>query len=135
MKPLLPVAAVALIDTRRRVLLAERPAGKHLAGTWEFPGGKIEAHETPERTLCRELSEELGIVVEPEALTPLTFASHEYEAFHLLLLVFACRSWRGVPMGHEGQKLGWFEAGELGALPMPPADLPLIPALKTALAS
>lgn len=134
-KPVVLVSAVALIDGKRRVLLAERPKGKHLAGTWEFPGGKVEPEETPEASLVRELREELGIVVEETALAPLAFASHAYERFHLLMLLYACRAWQGIPMGHEGQEVAWYGAEDLDGLPMPPADLPLLAPLKTALAS
>lgn len=124
------VAAVALVDRDGRVLLAQRPEGKAMAGLWEFPGGKVEPGETPEAALIRELREEIGIDTEESCLAPLTFASHAYEDFHLLMPLFACRKWEGVPMGHEGQRLAWARAAELRDYPMPPADLPLIPILR-----
>jgi 8-oxo-dGTP diphosphatase len=126
---LLLVAAVALIDSDFRVLIAERPAGKQLAGSWEFPGGKVEAGERPEETLIRELKEELGITVEEPCLAPLTFASHAYEGFHLLMPLYACRRWSGFAQPLEGQRLKWVRPTELRKYPMPPADEPLIPAL------
>ncbi len=129
MKTLL-VTAVALIDADGRVLLAERPAGKSLAGLWEFPGGKVEPGETPEVALIRELREELGIDTWKSCLAPLTFASHSYADFHLLMPLFACRRWQGTPAPHEGQRLAWVRARDLKDYPMPPADLPLIPILR-----
>ena len=126
---LLLVAAVALIDPDFRVLIAERPAGKQLAGMWEFPGGKVEVGERPEETLIRELREELGINVEEPCLAPLTFASHAYETFHLLMPLYACRRWSGFVQPLEGQRLKWVRPTELREYPMPPADEPLIPAL------
>jgi 8-oxo-dGTP diphosphatase len=126
---LLLVAAVALIDPDFRVLIAERPAGKQLAGMWEFPGGKVEVGERPEETLIRELREELGINVEEPCLAPLTFASHAYETFHLLMPLYACRRWSGFVQPLEGQRLTWVRPTELRQYPMPPADEPLIPAL------
>ena len=126
---LLLVAAVALIDPDFRVLIAERPAGKQLAGLWEFPGGKVEAGERPEQTLIRELKEELGIAVEEPCLAPLTFASHAYDSFHLLMPLYACRRWSGFVQPLEGQRLKWVKPTELRNYPMPPADEPLIPAL------
>ena len=126
---LLLVAAVALIDADWRVLLAQRPEGKPMAGLWEFPGGKIEAGERPEQTLIRELEEELGIAVEEPCLAPLTFASHSYEAFHLLMPLYVCRRWNGFVTAREGQRLKWVRPGDLRTYPMPPADEPLIPAL------
>jgi 8-oxo-dGTP diphosphatase len=126
---LLLVAAVALIDADFRVLIAERPEGKQLAGMWEFPGGKIEAGERPEETLIRELKEELGITVEEPCLAPLTFASHAYETFHLLMPLYACRRWTGFVQPLEGQRLKWVKPADLRTYPMPPADEPLIPAL------
>lgn len=126
---MLLVAAVALVDADWRVLLAERPAGKSLAGLWEFPGGKVEPGETPEGTLIRELEEELGITVEEPCLAPLTFASHAYESFHLLMPLYVCRRWSGFVTAREGQRLKWVRPGDLRSYPMPPADEPLIPAL------
>jgi 8-oxo-dGTP diphosphatase len=123
------VAAVALIDADGRVLLAQRPEGKTLAGLWEFPGGKVEPNETPELALIRELKEELGIDTWRSCLAPLTFASHSYSDFHLLMPLFACRRWQGIPQPQEGQRLVWAHAGELRNYPMPPADLPLLPIL------
>lgn len=120
------VVAVALIDRDGRVLLAERPAGKHLAGTWEFPGGKVEAGETPEAALIRELHEELGIETEASCLAPATFASHAYEHFHLVLMLYVCRKWQGTPHGHDGQRLRWERVNDLFSIDMPPADRPLI---------
>lgn len=124
------VSAVALIDRDGRILLAQRPEGKFLAGLWEFPGGKVEAGETPETALVRELEEELGINTWQSCLAPLTFASHSYEDFHLLMPLFACRKWDGIPTGREGQKLAWAKARDLRDYPMPPADEPLIPILR-----
>ncbi|WP_368185503.1 8-oxo-dGTP diphosphatase MutT [Aestuariibius sp. HNIBRBA575] len=124
------VSAVALIDVDGRVLLGQRPAGKSMAGLWEFPGGKVEPGESPEQALIRELEEELGIDTWESCLAPLTFASHAYEDFHLLMPVFACRKWNGVPQSREGQALKWVKASELRNYPMPPADIPLIPILR-----
>lgn len=124
------VSAVALIDKDGRVLIAQRPAGKSMAGLWEFPGGKIEAGETPEQALIRELHEELGIDTWSSCLAPLTFASHAYADFHLLMPLFACRKWEGQPQSKEGQTLKWVRANELRQYPMPPADIPLIPILR-----
>ncbi|PPB82615.1 8-oxo-dGTP diphosphatase [Albidovulum inexpectatum] len=124
------VAAVALIDVDGRVLLTQRPPGKSMAGLWEFPGGKIEQGETPEAALIRELEEELGIQTWSSCLAPLTFASHAYDDFHLLMPLFACRKWQGVPAPREGQQLAWVRARDLRNYPMPPADLPLIPILR-----
>ena len=124
------VSAVALIDPDGRVLLAQRPEGKSLAGLWEFPGGKVEPGETPEAALIRELHEELGIDTWQSCLAPLTFASHTYENFHLLMPLFACRRWNGTPHGREGQNLAWVRPNNLRDYPMPPADLPLIPILR-----
>lgn len=129
MKTLL-VSAVALIDADGRVLLAQRPEGKSLAGLWEFPGGKVEPGETPEACLIRELKEELGIDTWRSCLAPLTFASHSYDEFHLLMPLFACRRWEGIPTGREGQTLAWVAPARLRDYPMPPADLPLIPILR-----
>ena len=124
------VVAVALIDSDGRVLLAKRPEGKTLAGLWEFPGGKIEGDERPETALIRELKEELGINVEESCLAPLTFASHAYEDFHLLMPLYVCRRWKGIAQALEGQTLKWVHAKDLRDYPMPPADLPLIPHLQ-----
>ena len=127
---LLLVVAVALIDTEGRVLLAQRPQGKSLAGLWEFPGGKVEQGETPEAALIRELTEELGIETKSSCLAPLTFASHSYDDFHLLMPLFACRRWTGIPTPREGQNLAWVRARDLRDYPMSPADIPLIPILR-----
>ncbi|MCK0140199.1 8-oxo-dGTP diphosphatase MutT [Aliiroseovarius sp. F47248L] len=124
------VSAVALIDRDGRVLLAQRPEGKSMAGLWEFPGGKVEPGETPEHALIRELKEELDINTWASCLAPLTFASHSYEDFHLLMPVFACRKWDGQPKPQEGQSLSWARVNQLRDYPMPPADLPLIPVLR-----
>ena len=126
---LLLVAACALVDIDRRVLIAQRPAGKTMAGLWEFPGGKVEAGETPEAAVVRELAEELGVETSEKCLAPLTFASHAYEDFHLLMPLYACHRWSGIPQGREGQALKWVRAVDLRTYPMPPADLPLIPPL------
>ncbi len=126
---LLLVAACALIDADGRVLLAQRPAGKTMAGLWEFPGGKVEQGERPEQTLIRELKEELGIVVQEACLAPLTFASHSYEDFHLVMPLYICRRWEGRVTGGEGQSLAWVKPNRLRDYPMPPADEPLIPHL------
>jgi 8-oxo-dGTP diphosphatase len=124
------VAACALVDVDGRVLVAQRPPGKPMAGLWEFPGGKLHAGETPERCLIRELKEELDVDTEASCLAPLTFASHGYDGFHLLMPLYVCRVWRGDPVPREGQALRWVRPRELWALPMPPADLPLIPVLE-----
>lgn len=124
------VAAVALVDPDGRVLLAQRPKGKSLAGLWEFPGGKVETGETPETALIRELHEELGIETWQSCLAPLTFASHSYEDFHLLMPLFVCRKWQGIVQGREGQSLAWVRADKLRDYPMPAADIPLIPILR-----
>lgn len=129
-KPILLVAACALVDTDNRILLAQRPEGKSLAGLWEFPGGKVEAGETPEETLVRELNEELGIVTKVACLAPLTFASHTYEKFHLLMPLYICRRYEGIPQGREGQAIKWVKSKALRDYPMPPADEPLIPFLQ-----
>jgi 8-oxo-dGTP diphosphatase len=126
---LLLVVAVALVDVDGRVLVSERPAGKQLAGLWEFPGGKVEPGERPEQTLIRELAEELGIRVEEPCLAPLTFASHAYPDFHLLMPLYVCRRWTGTPRPMEGQALKWVRPKALRDLAMPPADAPLIPFL------
>jgi 8-oxo-dGTP diphosphatase len=124
------VSAVALIDPDGRILLAQRPEGKSMAGLWEFPGGKVEAGETPEVALIRELQEELGIDTWASCLAPLTFASHAYDDFHLLMPLFACRKWEGTPQSREGQALKWVRPNELRDYPMPAADVPLIPILR-----
>ena len=129
-RPVVLVSAVALIDPDGRVLMAQRPEGKAMAGLWEFPGGKVEPGETPEAALIRELEEELGIDTWESCLAPLTFASHRYEGFHLLMPLFACRKWRGQPRAREGQALRWVRPAELRDLPMPAADLPLVPILR-----
>ena len=126
---ILLVVAVALIDADDRVLIAQRPEGKALAGLWEFPGGKIDANERPEAALIRELHEELGIVVKEACLAPLTFASYAYPDFHLLMPLYVCRRWEGFVQSREGQALKWVRARELRQYPMPPADEPLIPPL------
>ena len=126
---LLLVVACALIDSDNRVLITKRPEGKSLAGLWEFPGGKLEAGETPEDCLIRELREELGVSVKPACLAPLTFASHSYPDFHLLMPLYVCRRYEGIPRGLEGQQIKWVSPKKLRDFPMPPADEPLIPAL------
>ena len=127
------VAACALIDSDGRVLLAERPAGKSMAGLWEFPGGKVETGERPEQTLIRELKEELAIDVEEACLAPLTFASHAYPDFHLLMPLYVCRRWKGIVRALEGQRTTWVRPNRLKDYPMPPADEPLIAHLTTLL--
>lgn len=124
------VSAVALIDVDGRVLLAQRPEGKSMAGLWEFPGGKVEQNETPEVALVRELQEELGINTWQSCLAPLTFASHSYDDFHLLMPLFACRKWEGTPQPKEGQTLKWVRGNDLRTYPMPAADVPLIPIIR-----
>jgi 8-oxo-dGTP diphosphatase len=126
---ILLVVAVALIDADDRVLIAQRPEGKALAGLWEFPGGKIDQGERPEAALIRELAEELGITVKEACLAPLTFASYAYPEFHLLMPLYVCRRWEGFVQSREGQALKWVRARELRQYPMPPADEPLIPPL------
>ncbi|BCG78170.1 NTP pyrophosphohydrolase [Mesorhizobium sp. 113-3-3] len=128
-KRLLLVAACALVDTDGRVLLAQRPPGKQLAGLWEFPGGKVEPGETPEQCIIRELHEEIGIETEIPCLAPLTFASHSYDDFHLLMPLFVCRRFRGIAQPREGQALKWVRPKQMRDYPMPPADAPLIPFL------
>ncbi|SNT24482.1 (deoxy)nucleoside triphosphate pyrophosphohydrolase [Tropicimonas sediminicola] len=124
------VSAVALVDRDGRVLLAQRPEGKSMAGLWEFPGGKVEPGETPEAALIRELEEELGIDTWASCLAPLTFASHSYDSFHLLMPLFVCRKWNGTPVSRENQALKWVRPAQLRDYPMPAADLPLIPHLR-----
>ncbi len=128
-KPIVLVAACALIDTDNRILIAQRPEGKSMAGMWEFPGGKVEAGETPEAALIRELDEELGIETKETCLAPLTFASYSYEKFHLLMPLYICRRYWGFPQSKEGQALKWVRARDLRDYDMPPADEPLIPHL------
>ena len=123
------VVACALVDTDKRVLIAQRPPGKALAGLWEFPGGKLEPGERPETTLIRELQEEIGISVAEPCLAPLTFASYAYETFHLLMPLYICRRWEGTVTAREGQQLAWVRANKLRDYPMPAADIPLIPHL------
>jgi len=129
-KPILLVAAIALVDPDGRVLIAQRPAGKHLEGLWEFPGGKLRQGETPEAALIRELKEELGIDVAESCLAPLSFASHAYEEFHLLMPLYVCRIWQGAVSAREGQQLKWVRPSKLGDWLMPPADAPLVAALR-----
>ncbi|HQT83313.1 MAG: GNAT family N-acetyltransferase [Acidiphilium sp. 37-64-53] len=129
-KPLLLVAACALIDKSGKILLARRPAGKKLAGLWEFPGGKLAPGETPEAALVRELDEELGITVRTADVAPFAFASHGYETFHLMMPLYLCRRWQGTPQSREGQALAWVDPTQLEEYPMPPADRPLIPLLR-----
>ena len=124
------VSAVALVDADGRVLLAQRPEGKAMAGLWEFPGGKINPGETPETALIRELAEELGIDVAASCLAPFTFASHSYPEFHLLMPLYVCRKWSGIPVAREGQRLTWVRPARLGDYPMPPADAPLVAMLR-----
>lgn len=130
MSKIVLVVAAVLVDPDRRILLAQRPAGKSLAGLWEFPGGKVETGESPEAALIRELDEELGIIVREPCLAPMIFASHSYEAFHLLMPVYVCRRWEGVPQAREHAALAWVPRMRLGDYPMPPADLPLIAAIQ-----
>lgn len=127
---LILVVAAALVDSDGRVLLAQRPAGKSFAGLWEFPGGKVEKGESPEAALIRELQEELGIDTWRSCLAPLTFVSHAYTEFHLLMPLFVCRRWNGVPITREHSALKWVRARDLGDYPMPPADVPVIPVLR-----
>jgi 8-oxo-dGTP diphosphatase len=128
--PVVLVSAVALVDADGRVLLAQRPVGKPMAGLWEFPGGKVNPGETPETALIRELAEELGIDVAASCLAPFTFASYSYPDFHLLMPLYVCRKWSGIPMAREGQRLTWVRPARLGDYPMPPADPPLVAMLR-----
>ena len=128
--PILLVSAVALLDADNRVLLAQRPEGKSMAGLWEFPGGKVESGETPEAALIREMNEELGIDTHESCLAPIGFASHAYDDFHLLMPLFVCRKWKGTPEAREGQTLTWVHPNALRDYPMPPADVPLIAQLQ-----
>ena len=128
--PVVLVVAVALVDVDGRVLLAERPVGKSMAGLWEFPGGKVRADETPEAALIRELKEELGIDVTASCLAPFTFASHGYDDFHLLMPLYVCRRWQGMVTPREGQRLAWVRPPRLEEYPMPPADKPLVAMLR-----
>jgi len=128
-KPILLVVACALVDTDRRVLIAQRPEGKHMAGMWEFPGGKLEPGETPEAALIRELREELAVETKEACLAPLSFASHSYEHMHLLMPLYVCRRWQGMPVAREHKALKWVRPQALRDYPMPPADEPLIAAL------
>ncbi len=128
--PIVLVVAVALIDPDGRILLARRPPGKPMAGLWEFPGGKVEAGETPEAALIRELREELGIDTRRSCLAPLTFASHAYDDFHLLMPLYVCRVWKGIATAREGQTLAWVRPAKLDEYPMPPADAPLVAMLR-----
>jgi len=132
-KPMVTVVAAALIDADGRVLVAQRPEGKSMAGLWEFPGGKVDAGEKPEAALVRELREELGIDTTASCLAPLTFASHPYENFHLLMLLYACRKWQGMVRPQENQAVRWVRISELYSLPMPPADIPLVGVLASLL--
>ena len=129
MSRLLLVVACALVDADNRILIAQRPEGKALAGLWEFPGGKVDIGERPEEALIRELREELGIETKTACLAPLTFASHAYETFHLLMPLYICRRWEGNVVAREGQQLAWVRPNKLRDYPMPPADIPLIPHL------
>ena len=133
-RPLVLVAACALIDPDGRVLIAQRPEGKSMAGLWEFPGGKVEPGEKPEETVIREMQEELGITIKEACLSPFIFASHSYEKFHLLMPLFLCRRWEGIAQAREGQKVAWVRIKDLALnperYPMPAADLPLIPLLR-----
>ncbi len=128
--PILLVSAVALIDADDRVLIAQRPEGKSMAGLWEFPGGKLNDGETPEAALIRELDEELGIDTYESCLAPIAFASHAYDGFHLLMPLFVCRVWEGTPTPREGQELAWVRPNALRDYPMPPADVPLVAQLQ-----
>lgn len=128
--PIVTVSAAALIDTDGRILLAQRPEGKHMAGMWEFPGGKVEAGESPDDAVRREMMEELGVDLCEHCIQPFTFITHEYDAFTLVLLLYIARRWEGIPEGKEGQALKWVYASEMKHLPMPPADVPLVAMLR-----
>ena len=128
--PIILVAAVALFDRDGRVLIAQRPESKSMAGLWEFPGGKVEPGESPDAALIRELQEELGVDTRQSCLAPLTFASHAYDDFHLLMPLYVCRVWKGIPQAKEGQKLAWVRPMQLTDYPMPPADVPLVAMLR-----
>jgi 8-oxo-dGTP diphosphatase len=130
MKPMVLVSAVALIDADGRVLLSQRPEGKPMAGLWEFPGGKVEDGETPEDALIREIDEELGINTKSSCLAPLSFASHAYDDFHLLMMLYVCRRWQGTPAPRENNSLAWVRPQRLNDYPMPPADRPLVAMLQ-----
>jgi 8-oxo-dGTP diphosphatase len=127
---IVPIVSAALVDERGRVLLQQRPQGKAMAGLWEFPGGKIASGETPERALCRELEEELGITVAESDLEAFGFASHRYDTFHILLLLYLCRRWQGTPRPRETQALDWTSPSRMSDYPMPPADAPLVTLLQ-----
>ena len=128
--PIVPIVCAALIARDGKILLQQRPPGKPMAGLWEFPGGKIAAGESPEAALCRELKEELGVTVAEASLSALSFASHRYEDFHILLLLYQCRVWQGTPQAHEGQALAWVAPESMREYPMPAADEPLVAALR-----
>lgn len=128
--PIVPIVSAALIDAQGRILLQQRPKGKAMAGLWEFPGGKIAAGETPEAALCRELEEELGIAVAASDLAALGFASHRYDSFHILLLLWACRRWQGAPAPRESQTLAWVAPAQMSGYTMPAADAPLVTLLQ-----
>ena len=133
-RPIVLVTAVALLDRNDRVLIGRRPLGKPMAGLWEFPGGKVDNGETPETALIRELDEELGIHVSTGCLTPLTFASHGYDEFHLLMPLYVCQKWDGIVTAREGQKLKWIHPVSLSDYDMPPADKPLVAKVQDLLA-
>jgi 8-oxo-dGTP diphosphatase len=128
--PIVPIVCAALVDGDGKVLLQQRPAGKAMAGLWEFPGGKIAEGESPETALCRELREELGLDVAPSSLEPYGFASHRYDSFHILLLLYRCQAWQGTPQPREGQALAWVAPGGMGDYAMPEADKPLVAMLQ-----
>ena len=128
--PIVPIVSAALLDDRGRVLLQQRPDGKAMAGLWEFPGGKIAAGETPEEALCRELDEELGVRVATDDLAAFGFASHRYDSFHILLLLYLCRRWQGTPTARERQAMAWVAPADMANYPMPAADAPLVTLLR-----